>query len=225
MAHAVDLLVDRAFLLDVGIGARNISFRLIVIVVGNEILDRVVGKEALELAVELGSQRLVGRKDEGRALGCLDHLGHGEGLARAGDAEQHLFAFPGVDSGDDLGDGLGLIALRLIIGDDAQAPAALAFLGTRRTVGDEFGELRDLRAQVLQPIARPGNAGARIGPLAHGGNRRAFERRLRGFRKSSVLSRMAHGEVYRLPACQGEEALLTGDVSSYPRTTSWPCLT
>jgi hypothetical protein len=48
-------------------------------------------------------------------------------------------------------------------------------------VGDELGELRDLRAQVLQPIARPGYAGARIGALAHGGNRRAFERRLRGF--------------------------------------------
>ncbi len=46
MAHAVDLLVDRGFLLDIGVGARHIGFRLVVIVIGDEILDRIVGKEA-----------------------------------------------------------------------------------------------------------------------------------------------------------------------------------
>ena len=90
VAHAVDLLVDRGFLLDVGVGARDVGFRLVVVVIGDEILDRVVGEEALELAVELRGQRLVRREDEGRALRRLDHLGHGEGLAGAGDAEQHL---------------------------------------------------------------------------------------------------------------------------------------
>jgi hypothetical protein len=68
MAHAVDLLVDRGFLLDVGVGARNVGFRLVVVVVGDEILDRVVGKERLELSVELGGERLVRREDEGGAL-------------------------------------------------------------------------------------------------------------------------------------------------------------
>ena len=92
VAHAVDLLVDRGFLLDIGVGARDVGFRLVVVVIGDEILDRVVGKEAPELAIELRRQRLVGREDEGRALRRLDHLGHGEGLARAGDAEQHLAA-------------------------------------------------------------------------------------------------------------------------------------
>ncbi len=92
VAHAVDLLVDRAFLLDEGVRARHVGFGLVVVVIGDEILDRVVGEERLELAVELRRQRLVGREDEGRALRLLDHLGHGEGLARAGDAEQHLVA-------------------------------------------------------------------------------------------------------------------------------------
>ncbi len=92
VAHAVDLLVHRRFLLDVGVGARHVGFGLVVVVVGDEVLDRVVGEEALELAVELGRQRLVGRQDQRRALGALDHLRHGEGLARAGDAEQHLVA-------------------------------------------------------------------------------------------------------------------------------------
>ena len=67
VAHAVDLLVDRAFLLDVGVGARHIGFRLVVVVIGDEIFDRVVGKEALELAIELRGERLVGREDQRRA--------------------------------------------------------------------------------------------------------------------------------------------------------------
>ena len=53
MAHAVDLLVDGGFLLDIGVGARDVGFRLVVVVVRNEIFDRVVGEERLELAVEL----------------------------------------------------------------------------------------------------------------------------------------------------------------------------
>ena len=81
MAHAVDLLVDRGILLDVGVGARHVGFRLVVVVIGDEILDRIVGEEILELAIELRGQRLVRRQDQGRALRRLDHLGHGVGLA------------------------------------------------------------------------------------------------------------------------------------------------
>ena len=92
VAHAVDLLVDVGFLLDIGVGARDVGFGLVIVVVGDEIFDRVVGKEALELAVELRRQRLVGREDQRRTLGRLDHFRHGEGLAGAGDAEQHLVA-------------------------------------------------------------------------------------------------------------------------------------
>ena len=112
MAHAVDLLVDRGILLDIGVGARDIGFRLVVVVIGNEILDGVVGKEAFELAVELRRQRLIGRENERRALRLLDHLGHGEGLARAGDAEQHLGAVMAPHAFDQFGDRLRLIALR-----------------------------------------------------------------------------------------------------------------
>ena len=92
MAHPVDLLVDRGFLLDERIGARHIGFRLVVIVVGDEIFHRIVGEEGLHLAIELGGQRLVGREDDGGALGFLNDLRGGEGLARTGDAEQHLRA-------------------------------------------------------------------------------------------------------------------------------------
>ena len=92
MAHAVDLLVDRGIFLDIGVGARDIGFRLVVIVIGDEILHRVFGEEVLHLGIELRRQRLVRREDQGRALHRLDDLRHGEGLARTGDAEQNLIA-------------------------------------------------------------------------------------------------------------------------------------
>ena len=69
MAHAVDLLVDGRFLLDVGVGARDVGLGLVVVVVGDEVLDGVVGEEALHLAVELGGERLVGGEDQGGAVG------------------------------------------------------------------------------------------------------------------------------------------------------------
>ncbi len=58
----------RGFLLDIGVGARDVGLGLVVVVVGDEILDRVVRKEALHLAVELGRQGLVRRQDQRRPL-------------------------------------------------------------------------------------------------------------------------------------------------------------
>ena len=61
VTHAVDLLVDRGVLFDVGVGARHIGLGLVIIVIGDEVLDRVVGKEGPHLAEELGGEGLVGR--------------------------------------------------------------------------------------------------------------------------------------------------------------------
>ncbi len=64
----VDLLVDRGVLLDVDVALRNVRLGLVVVVVADEIVDRVVREELLELAVELGGQRLVVRQHERRPL-------------------------------------------------------------------------------------------------------------------------------------------------------------
>ena len=61
MAHPVDLLVNLALFLDIGVRARDIRLGLIVIVVAYKVLDRVIGKKALELPIKLGGQRLVRR--------------------------------------------------------------------------------------------------------------------------------------------------------------------
>ena len=89
-AHLLDVLVDRRVLLDVEIARRNVGLGLVVVVVGDEVLDRVVREELAELRVELRGERLVGRDHDRRAAGPRDDVGHRERLARAGDAEQRL---------------------------------------------------------------------------------------------------------------------------------------
>ena len=61
-AHLLDVLVDRGVLLDVGVGGRHVGLGLVVVVVGDEVLHRVVREELLELAVELRRQGLVVRR-------------------------------------------------------------------------------------------------------------------------------------------------------------------
>ena len=96
--QALDLLVDARVLLDVGVAARDVGLGLVVIEVGDEILDGVLGEELLELAVELRGQRLVVREDQRGPVQRLDDVGHGEGLARAGDAQQRGMLLPRADA-------------------------------------------------------------------------------------------------------------------------------
>src|SRR5262249_225015 len=170
VAHAVDLLVDRGFLLDIGVGARDVGFGLVVVVVGDEVLDRVVGEEAPELAVQLRRQGLVGRHHHPRPLRALDHLGDGEGLARAGDAEQPLIAVVAIDAFDQFVDRLRLVALGLEVRLDDQPEPALALLRPRRPVRHPgpCGEFRPALAQeLLERVRGRGDAG-----LARGRQRR-----------------------------------------------------
>ena len=113
--HLLDMLVDRRVLLDEQVSRRHVGFRLIVVVIRHEVLDGVLREEALHLAVELGRQGLVGRHHQRRPPLRGDDVGHGEGLARASDAQQHLVALAAFDAGDELADRLGLVAGRRVI--------------------------------------------------------------------------------------------------------------
>ena len=116
----VELVVDGGFLLDVEVAGGDVGFGLVVVVVTDEVFDRVVGEELLELVEELRGERLVMGEDERGAVELGDDLGHGEGLAGAGDAEQHLIFFAGADALNQLRDGSGLIALRGVVGDELE---------------------------------------------------------------------------------------------------------
>ena len=111
-AHLLDLLVDAGILLDIHIARRHIGLGLVIVVIGNEILDRVLGKEIAHLGIQLRRQRLVRRHHDGRPPGARDHVGHGEGLAGAGHAQQRLVRQTVLDALHQLRDGRGLVARR-----------------------------------------------------------------------------------------------------------------
>ena len=90
----LDLGVDGGVLLDVGVGLRDVRLGLVVVVVGDEVLDRVVGQHLAQLVGELGGERLIRQHDEHRPLQPLRDPGHRGGLAGAGRAEQTVCASP-----------------------------------------------------------------------------------------------------------------------------------
>ena len=72
--HLLDVLVGRGVLLDVGVARRHVGLGLVVVVVGDEVLDRVVREELAELAIELRRQRLVVRQHQRRPLHARDDV-------------------------------------------------------------------------------------------------------------------------------------------------------
>ena len=164
MAHPVDLLVDGRFLLDEGIGARHIGFGLVVIVIADEIFHRIVGEKAFELAVKLRRQRLVGRENEGGALGAGNHLRHGEGFARTGDAEQHLIAVLRLNTRHEFFDGSRLVASGFVIGHEGEGFAAFGFIGADGTVRGPFFLVAELRITQFQQFFQRIQRGGRTRP-------------------------------------------------------------
>ena len=67
VAQPLDVLVDRGVLLDVGVGLRDVRLGLVVVVVGDEVLDGVVRQHLAQLVGQLRGQRLVRRHHQRRA--------------------------------------------------------------------------------------------------------------------------------------------------------------
>ena len=110
MAHSVNLFVDLAFFLNERVRARDIGLGLVVIVIADEILDRIIGEKVFELPIKLSCQGLVMGKYDCGALCFFNHLGHGEGLARASCPQQNLVAIPICYGGCKLSNRAGLVA-------------------------------------------------------------------------------------------------------------------
>ena len=155
MAQAVDLLVDRGVLLDVEVAARDVGLGLVVVVVGDEVLDRVVGEERPELVAQLRGERLVVGDHERRALHGLDHAGHRHRLAGAGRAEQRLEALARPHALGQRLDRLRLVGGRRedgveLEGGHACAPySSVAAASAGRTLGAGSGD-----AELARVVAR-----------------------------------------------------------------------
>src|ERR1051326_1479542 len=111
MAQPVDLVVDRGVLLDIRVRLWDVGLGLVIVVIADEILDRVLGKEFPELRAKLRRQRLVVRDDERGTLDLLDDVPHRECLSRSRHPQQRLIAMSRVQSFYQPGDRLGLVAL------------------------------------------------------------------------------------------------------------------
>ena len=127
MAHAVDLLVDLAFLLDIGVRAGDVGLGLVVVIVADEIFHGVFREIGLELGIELGGQRLIGREDDRRPLGFLDDFRHGEGLAGARRPQQNLVLVAILDALHQVTDRGRLVAGRFELGVHDEALSAFQF--------------------------------------------------------------------------------------------------
>ncbi len=62
--HLLDVLIDRRVLLDVRVGRGHVRLGLVIVVVRDEVLDRVVREELAHLAIELRCERLVVGQDQ-----------------------------------------------------------------------------------------------------------------------------------------------------------------
>ena len=106
----VDLVIGGGVLFDVGVRVGDVGLRLIVVVVGDEVFHGVLREKLLELRAELGGQGLVVGQHQGGPVHLCDDVGHGEGLAGAGDAQEHLFVNAVLKARGQGFDGLRLIA-------------------------------------------------------------------------------------------------------------------
>ena len=85
MPHFVNFFVDGGVFGDIGVRLGNIGLRLVVVVVGDEVLHRVLGKQPLELPIKLGRQCFIGSDHQGGLLDRGYGVCHGKSFARTGD--------------------------------------------------------------------------------------------------------------------------------------------
>src|SRR3989344_8561470 len=90
MAQSLNVFVNIRLFFYISISCGHIRFRLIEIVIRNEIMNCVVGKKFTIFSGKLCRQRLVMRDDKRWFLGFLNNIGDGECFPRAGYAKKCL---------------------------------------------------------------------------------------------------------------------------------------
>jgi len=90
VAEAVNLVVDRGVLLDVGVGLRKVGLWLVVVVVGDKVVNRVFREELVELVAKLCGKGLVVGDHQRWPLHGLDDVGDSERLSGSGRPEERL---------------------------------------------------------------------------------------------------------------------------------------
>src|SRR5919109_390642 len=159
--RGVSSFVEGAFSMERYLGG-DVRLGLVVVVVRDEVLDRVVREELAELVAELGGERLVVSDHERRPLDLLDRERHRRGLARAGDAQERLETILVENAVRQFVAGFGLICDRPVGGVDSK-------LGhDRLTLATGLDGPPSPTALGPAPARSPTRCGRRIGSSGHG---------------------------------------------------------
>jgi hypothetical protein len=158
VTHPVDLVVDEGVFLDIRVRLRDVGLRLVVVVVRDEVLGGVLREERLELAVELGGQRLVRRDDEGGPLEPGDDVGQGERLSAPRDPEEHRVRLAVGEHPREPVDGARLIPRGGELRGELEQPAQSAVGTATRYLRHE--SRNDVACGCLRGAWRTGTAGA-----------------------------------------------------------------
>ena len=114
MAQSVNLFVNISLFFDIRVRSWDVSLRLVVVVVGDEVLYGIVGEILLELRCQLSRQSLVMRDYQRRTLHLLDDVRYRVSLARTRHSQQRLMLQSQFTSAfHQLIDRMRLVALRL----------------------------------------------------------------------------------------------------------------
>ncbi len=212
MAQAVDLGVDRRILLDVEVAAGDVRLRLVVVVVGDEVLDGVVGEVGPKLVAQLRRERLVVGDHERRALHRLDRAGHRHRLAGPGRAEQRREAIARRQAGGDLLDCARLVGGGRERGVESKGRHPLQYCrshGSTRRLSISYGRpTGSLSSSAFTPAA-----GGRYSPYCRAYERCAFSTRVTYAR---VCANAIEAIVKRTPAVCA--------LASQSSTLVWPPL-
>ena len=68
VAQALDIFIDGGVFFNVGIGLRDVGFRLVVVVVADKIFNGIIGQQLPEFVGQLRSEGFIRGHDEGRPL-------------------------------------------------------------------------------------------------------------------------------------------------------------
>ncbi|CRK52076.1 hypothetical protein RHCRD62_30740 [Rhodococcus sp. RD6.2] len=162
----LDVVVDRRVLLDVGVRLGDVRLGLVVVVVRDEVLDRVVGEHLAQFVGQLRGEGLVRRHHERRTLHLLDQPRRRRGLAGARRTKEHDVLVTVVQPSRELGDRLRLIACRLMLADDLEPTVGPFDVADRPEFGVRHhwmlgckrhalqGRRRDRQGPVMRGVAR-----------------------------------------------------------------------
>ena len=151
VAQTLHLLIDGGVLLNERIGLRHVRLRLVVVVVGDEILHRVIRQQLAQLIRQLRRQSLILHEHQGRTLHRLNQPGCGRGLTGTGSAHQHNVLLTVLHTLGELGDSLRLVTGRLEGANDLKGGNDAINLGCVTHVSI-LGESRPMRARIGHPF-------------------------------------------------------------------------